>query len=157
MIHEQTKGPWPRTVLWFHHLHTNEVQSVRELCSAERGKILYSVEIKGKPRPMLILWRDDDLTFHTFVMSGECRRPKAQQVMVDKDSFVDCSRVIEYSEAVVFRYPKEEEAKYAPWTLDSSAWNKVLAKLYKGDRDCITYEEFGPPRLGATGTDGDLP
>jgi hypothetical protein len=140
---EQIGGFGPRTVLWFHHLHTNELQKLCIVGQAEEGKNLYQVRLKGKPRPMLLLWQGHDSTFHLLLMTREPRHPTECQVMVQCDSFVDCSRLIEYSETALYEYRNEGGTRHTPRLLDDSAWRKVLEKLPKDTRGLVTQVDLG--------------
>jgi hypothetical protein len=135
---EELAGFGPRTILWFHHLHTNELQKLCIVGEAEEGKNLYEVRLKGKPRPMLLLWQGRDMTFHVLLMTTKLRHPTECQVMVQCDSFVDCSRPIEYSEAAL-----EGATRHPPRLLDHSAWQRVLEKLPEQTRKLVFEVDRG--------------
>jgi len=135
---EQIAGFGTRTVLLFHHLHTNEVQELAILCEADAGKKLYRVKIKGKPRPMLLLWQRGDGAFQVLLMTSSATRdPRECQVKVKEGSYVDCSRIFEYSkELLVSRNDRGPENR--PEKLNYQAWKDVLDRLPEHAKRSIT-------------------
>ena len=120
----------PGTILWFTHLHTNEVMDVKSTVKVGEKKLL-ELSIKGKDRPMLLLWEKEG-AFKVLYMTSGYNKFYGKMVKNGESSFVDCSRYFEYNEKLIRQdIPKK---KVKPKT-----WNKVLNRLPRMMRDMITY------------------
>lgn len=107
-------GYSPGRVIRLKHLHTSEVERIREIEKREEGKVLYEVRLTGKARPMLLLWSSKSGTLYVLKMTTKAKNYRKKYLVTIRDaSYVDCERIYEYNEVVIDR--KEEIIDFAVW------------------------------------------